>query len=429
MDKNNFCILPFVHFHANNFGNVTPCCVNPKVLGNLGTETIEEIWENKSLVDIREKMIKGVKEESCSVCYQKEKCGTTSLRQLSNYEYSDLDIQNVISSPKIIYFDIRFSNLCNLKCRTCWHGSSSSWYEDSKKLNSAAGEKALIKIEGRDDVLSQISEHIPHVREFYFAGGEPLIMKEHYDILRLLIDKGNTSVRLRYNTNFTKLKYKGYDLFDLWKNFKKIDFNISIDAVNEKTGYVRKGEGFATLEKNREILRENAPYANVMVSITVSIFNIFTLTEIIDRLSKTKFVESEKFHFNILETPSIYSIQILPKSKKKIIKKQINEYISSNRLSLSVTRDLQDVISYMNSRDLSYKLSEFCNATVKLDSIRDESYKDIYKDQENFIDLFNEKKYRNYYFLRKKKAQLLNKLCDFFAKFRLSGLTRQARVD
>ena len=98
----------------------------------------------------------------------------------------------------IKYWDIRFSNLCNLACRSCGTWFSSNWYEDHKKLTGAPPNHAKILKVGRNsnDIWDQMLEQFEHVEQFYFAGGEPLIMEEHYRILKELDKRKMYHVRL-----------------------------------------------------------------------------------------------------------------------------------------------------------------------------------------------------------------------------------------
>ena len=106
------------------------------------------------------------------------------------------------------YWDIRFSNLCNLSCRSCGYIFSSNWYQDQAKL--AGGDWKLknpvMNYAGRTetDMWEQLEPHLDYVEQIYFAGGEPLLMEEHYKILDELVRRERFDVRLVYNTNFTK---------------------------------------------------------------------------------------------------------------------------------------------------------------------------------------------------------------------------------
>jgi organic radical activating enzyme len=65
----------------------------------------------------------------------------------------------------------------------------------------------------------QMQEHIPHLERIYFAGGEPLIMEEHYRLLNELVKRKMFHVNLVYNSNFSKLAYKDQNVLEIWKHF------------------------------------------------------------------------------------------------------------------------------------------------------------------------------------------------------------------
>ena len=124
----------------------------------------------------------------------------------------------------IKYWDIRFSNLCNMACRSCGTWFSSNWYEDHKKLTGAPPNHAKIMKAGRsgNDIWEQLLKQFDHVEQFYFAGGEPIIMEEHLRILKELDKRKMYHVRLIYNTNFSKSHFKGSDIFELWNKFDSV---------------------------------------------------------------------------------------------------------------------------------------------------------------------------------------------------------------
>ena len=104
------------------------------------------------------------------------------------------------------YFDLRFSNICNFKCRTCNYEYSSQWEQEDKRrgikrpiINFAKEDTALLQ-----DVINQI----PNIETAYFAGGEPLITEEHYIIIEEMIRKNRTDIKLMYNTNLSNFKFK-----------------------------------------------------------------------------------------------------------------------------------------------------------------------------------------------------------------------------
>ena len=66
------------------------------------------------------------------------------------------------------------------------------------------------------------------VESIYFAGGEPLIMNEHYVILDNLKKYNRTDVKISYNTNFMNLFFKKTPVWDFWNKFDNIQLQTSI---------------------------------------------------------------------------------------------------------------------------------------------------------------------------------------------------------
>jgi radical SAM protein with 4Fe4S-binding SPASM domain len=140
-----FCIMPWVHFHVTQYGTVTPCCQAPwqeeQAFGNINKESINEIWQGEKIKQFRRTILAGKADKRCESCFKREKEGFTSLRKITNHKYKhkfDLALNTnklgEIGSTPPVYFDIRFSNVCNLRCRICGPWSSSSWFSDAVKL-------------------------------------------------------------------------------------------------------------------------------------------------------------------------------------------------------------------------------------------------------------------------------------------------------
>lgn len=390
MTKSRYCVLPFVHMHLASGGRAQPCCINPLNIGNASSESLGDIWTGKKITKLRKNLL-GSGDKSCNVCYQKEAAGDESLRQLSNRsfaKYVNTDSIKYTEYPKSL--DIRLSNLCNLKCRTCWHGSSSAWYGDAVKLGKSYGEKALIQTENVDSVLKQLDQYLPGVEEVYFAGGEPLLMDEHYHILSHLDRLKRHNVRLHYSTNFTKLHYGEHNLLDIWKRFKNLALVVSIDGIDEDFGYIRHGGRYGDVIANMRKVKSNVPQAKISISITVSIFNIFSITKVIDRLLSENVVDNQSLYFNILETPEIFNIKIMSASQRDKVDQSIKEYIYLKRdINPYIAERLGDILVYLNSGDLGQYREEFSRITKQLDKIRGEDFETQFSETQELIDIIN----------------------------------------
>ena len=267
-DKDSFCVYPWVHTHLNTEGDVYPCCVSwtperQSRIGWLKKDSLEDLFNNDKMKQLRLDMMEGKKRpDICDNCYKREDAGFHSARQGANIDFKD-ELDTLIASthedgyvePVIKSWDIRFSNLCNLKCRSCGPMFSNTWAQEEKKAGAQIDSILIHPIENDTDPMEN---QYDNVEKIYFAGGEPLIMPEHYTVLRGLIDKGVAhKVHIIYNTNMTKLDYNNNDILELWKQFKKVVLGVSIDAVGPRAEYIRHGMKWKVIEDNLKKLKQN----------------------------------------------------------------------------------------------------------------------------------------------------------------------------
>ena len=213
-----FCMLPWVHMHAFPDGRAYPCCLSEywHPVGDLRKNTMEEVWNQDAYKTMRQNMLNDKLCKECTKCYEQEQHGAFSMRNDANRNYGHhiKEIEKTHEDGthpefKIRYWDVRFSNLCNFRCRSCGPIFSSNWYNDHVKLYGVVPDvlkRPMARVEyttgDEDGMLAQMEPHIPHLEQVYFAGGEPLIMKEHYYGFSLIIimfihytDKWNYIIR------------------------------------------------------------------------------------------------------------------------------------------------------------------------------------------------------------------------------------------
>lgn len=397
--SDTFCVLPWIHMNTWPNGNVYPCCLTDwrEEVGNLNDNTLEEIWNNDKMKDIRQHMLQGKKHNSCRKCFQQEDHGLDSTRESSNRHYAH-HIPTITENTtpdghnndfKLLYWDFRFSNLCNFKCRMCGSFLSSKWYEDEVKIfGGSVLPKAIINVNdySKKDINDYLNEFIHDVEEIYFAGGEPLIMDEHYMILEKLIEIGNTDCRLRYNTNLGFLKFKKWDNLELWKPFKEksnLNVNIfaSIDGFGKNAEYSRKGTKWDVVEGNIKKIIE-AGY-NFHISCTTSIFNVFHVPDLVDEMIRIGVPYHSIQLNNVLTNPFYYHINILPDELKEQVKQKYNNHLNS--LEPHIREEMKpkydSIFNFMYETpeaDVEEQRIMFKQITDKLDVGREESFTETY---------------------------------------------------
>ena len=336
-----FCVLPWLHLNTWPNGNVYPCCLTDwrEDIGNLKDATLEQLWNNGKMRELRKYMLQGKKHNNCRKCFQQEEHGLDSTRTSSNRHFAK-HIPDITKNTtkhgfnkdfKLLYWDFRFSNLCNMKCRMCGSFLSSKWYEDDIKIFGGSQlEKALINVNdySKKDIQLYLEEFMDDVEEIYFAGGEPLLMDEHYFILEELIKKERFDVRLRYNTNLGYIKYKKWDNVELWENFKNnLLIFASIDGFGSTAEYSRKGTKWPIVEGNLKRLIDTD--FDVHISATTSIFTVWEIPELVDKMLGMGLTIYSIQLNNVLTSPWYYNINILPDDIKNKIREKYNNHLNS----------------------------------------------------------------------------------------------------
>jgi len=393
-ESKTFCMYPWIHLHAWPTGQAHPCCHSEPAgqIGNSQTQSLKQIWNSDKMKQLRVDMLTETPNAStCNRCYEQEDSGFFTGRQSANKHHGHLISRVDKTEPnghyedfEMTYWDIRFSNLCNLRCRSCGHIFSSQWYQDQVKLAGPEWGKThkVLNYAGRHetDIWEQLIEHIDYVEQIYFAGGEPLMMEEHYLILEELERRGRFDVKLIYNTNFTQIKLKDRTVFDYWKKFDSVAVGASLDAMGPRGEYIRKGTNWAIVEANRRQMLELCPKVDFYISPTLSIMNALHLPEFHRDWVEKGLLKPQDLNINILQDPPFYRIDIAPVEYKEKIQAKFETHLEWLRPLDHLSRatvGFESAINFMNATDNTQLIDTFWRKTHELDSIRNETMLDI----------------------------------------------------
>ena len=376
-----FCIYPWIHLHAYPTGEAYPCChaEMSHPVGDCRKNTLEQIWQDRPMQQLRDDMLNERPNPACGRCYEQEQSGFFSGRRSANKHHGHHIKKLETNAFEMTYWDIRFSNLCNLSCRSCGHIFSSSWYADQVKL---AGEdwgkqNKTLNIAGRSatDMWEQLLPHIDHVEQIYFAGGEPLMMDEHYRILEELERRERFDVRLIYNTNFTQVKLKDRYVFDYWRKFSSVAVGASLDAMGPRAEHIRKGTVWDQVERNRRLMQETCPNVDFYISPTLSVMNAWHLPDFHRDWVDRDLIRAQDLNINILQDPAHYRIDIAPIKHKQQLRVKFEEHLEWLRPLDSLRRatvGFESAIHFMMATDNAHLIDVFWHKTHQLDQIRNE---------------------------------------------------------
>ncbi len=369
---------------------VYPCCFGSEVtpFGDVREDDFLSLANGEPMKALRQNMLEGRPSAHCTRCYDAEAAGFTSLRQHKNKEFANYLPRCRSTSPdghlddfQLKYLDIRFSNICNFKCRFCGHASSSLWYDEYKMLFPGFDRPRILKAgKSDDDLWRQIEKTLGHVEHIYFAGGEPLIMKEHYMVLHRLVELGRTHVTLGYNTNMSLLRYKDEAVLDLWKLFDRVHLGISVDGIGKRAEYIRKGTVWPTFLGNVQTVKEQCPHITMRGNLTITVFNVMTFADIFRFLDTSDLFDAQPLDINFLNDPPFYSVQILPPEMKKRAAGPIAQLARTLDRSgrESEASSVRAIINFMNAADGTDHIPAFFTRTDKLDAFRKECFDDTF---------------------------------------------------
>ena len=383
-ESKTFCMYPWIHLHAYPTGDAQPCCHAEHMAGNFGNcqqQSMKDIWSGEKMIQLRDDMLNERENPACARCYEQEKSGFFSGRKSANKHHGHHIKKGVELDPRfeMTYWDIRFSNLCNLSCRSCGHIFSSSWYQDQVKLAGEGWGKSNRPLfwAGRHetDMLEQLMEHIDHVEQIYFAGGEPLTMDEHYVILEELERREKFDVRLIYNTNFTKTKLKDRYVFDYWRKFDSVAVGASLDAMGARAEYIRKGTKWSDVERNRRMMLEQCPGVDFYISPTLSIQNALHLPDFHRDWVERGLIRAQDLNVNLLQDPDWLRVDIAPAHYKDKIRAKYQQHLEWLRPLDQLNRATVGFESALNflETDNTALLPRFWERMTKLDEIRNEN--------------------------------------------------------
>jgi radical SAM protein with 4Fe4S-binding SPASM domain len=400
-----FCRAAFESLHIAIGGATKPCCEFKDEIANLKEATIEEIWQSEALKELRAKMLRDEWDARCWKCYEAEEAGGVSLREMYNSgdkRNSDFNPQEQLATPILRTLDLRFSNLCNLSCRTCGPDSSTKWHADAKRLSwwNLSVNPLNETFASHSAALKVLSSALDTLEGIYFAGGEPLLHEGHYALLQHLIDRGRTDLALTYNTNLTALQLGRIDVLPLWSKFKYVSIGASIDGHERRGELIREGLSWDKFVGNVTAIRNQCPHVQIYFAITVSVFNILSLPALCRRLRDIDPALPAQFRFNILQEPRHYSIQILPADMKK----QAARGLANFGKEFSLQDQVKPVIDFMLFEDRSDEIATFRSTTLCLDELR---RRDTAETIPELAPLLRQAPKGNFYAVAKRRLQAL----------------------
>ena len=316
------CMAPWVHTYLSPQTERRLCCASREPAqsfrqyidtqagtGEYAPVTLDEHWNSEHMRSVRRRMIAGEILSECEVCNDKllnTDVYRTYFWHLFQHRYNEAmssTLPDGTTSMKPVSWDYRFSNLCNFKCRMCGDMLSSAWETEQRTnhmINWADPKNNWQQPEVRKKITEfqdqQIEQEFAQaveegrIEEVYWVGGEPLMYEQHWRYMRRIIELGNgPQVYARYNTNLSRVDYKGINLFrDILDHVRDYQICASLDGTGAIGEYIRTGLDYNQWLKNYHQACEHRRYSRqCRIDFTLTLPGLFDIENMVKLAQET----------------------------------------------------------------------------------------------------------------------------------------------
>jgi len=394
---------PFTGLATREDGAIKVCCRSHPI-GFIQKDSLEDIWNNESMLRIRRQVLNDERPKECEPCFSLEDQGVESLRQrhikgvipearINLYPNALDSLNDDYTMPfQIPTMEIKLNNLCNLKCRMCHPMDSTSWNDWNEveefyiKENNFLPKKIhdlnlinkphLKEFDDNPNWWDSFSKVIPYFRRAEFAGGEPLMDPQHYKILDMLVPYGH-QIEIKYATNLSMLGKNNRNIFEYWPKFKSVAVNVSIDGIGDSYEYIRGNASWSELINNIKQIQELPNISRIVGAVAVQVSNALVLDKMIKYFLDDLGIV---FYTNMVKYPNVLSVQTLPIDLKntvynrlRLVQRELPEYklVKEHPKLLGITDEqINGIINFMFAKDEHHLWADTVEFNRRLDNSR-----------------------------------------------------------
>ena len=266
-----FCPMLWHHFSLEPNGRMKFCCEadapedGARDDFDLTKYSTKEIYNNKHYNKIRARNVVGIKNIECRACWNKEKQGLMSKRQMEIDILDDTSCYDNFFDWKEgkeivpLYYNLQVSKTCNQACLMCTPFYSSLIESIVKKDKNPITRWNIDRMGARYTGIDRnpffwekLLEIDDKLKFLYVTGGEPFIIKELWKYIEDIVKKGTAkNIIFWCCTNLNQITEHQLNLLS---NFKKVIINCSIDTYGESLEYQRHGSNWKQINKNIDLV-------------------------------------------------------------------------------------------------------------------------------------------------------------------------------
>lgn len=370
-----YCKVLDHHMCATVAGRWRPCCAfqeewdSPEKIHWVESTTFEEYRNSEYYTGIKKEMETGW-HRGCHKCQDEESRSQASMRE----RYSRL--MPKAEARKVEFIEISLSAECNIACRMCYPGASTTWQKlvsNNPQLTSFrdnTDRKYSANIHNMFD-----SVDLSNLVNIKLLGGEPFITPQTTELFEYFDSRSDLNlqnVTLQFNTNATFFPEK---LAHLLSKFGRFSVSISIDGYEDNNDYVRSGSKWTEVMEvtRRWIDLRNKPDVRAAIRFTtcISAYNVH-------EIHKIGYLAEElgiKFGQAFITGPRELRIEALP---NEYIEYLIDIYENCEPFQVADSDNTDFIVKYLKNLefnpDLNRKLIEFTVAMDKATGLQLRDY-------------------------------------------------------
>ncbi|MFX1514428.1 MAG: radical SAM protein [Promethearchaeota archaeon] len=273
------CLKPWTSFEiddAIDLKNVRPCCWSIRVVGDLDSQSIGDIWNGEGFREFRERLkqgdLTGICDSNCpnltnasflKRTYLREIFRKPTLNKLTNFLEIIFRKNTLNSSP--LHFKVTPSLACNLDCIMCYQNNDGS-----------------IKLP--DFFYTDLSSYLKSASTIHVQGGEIFASSAGIKFLKNLDRNQFPNLKIGIITNGT---FPHSESWSILKSLRLDWIIVSVDAANKETfEFIRRKaaweEILSNIEQLVEIRNQTKKSFQIYIDMTVILQNFMEIPEFIE---------------------------------------------------------------------------------------------------------------------------------------------------
>jgi organic radical activating enzyme len=374
MKNDKFCPLPWTSIY-HQLGNNSPChCVR-----GIPSMPPMQYLESDELRHMKENFLNNKFTSHCTMCESREQMGIKSTRRevIKWFNKRTETKYSMDDKFSIRRLELRFSNLCNFKCRMCEPYSSSEIARELKKYETFQLAIDDPVIRSSDQQIEELKKIAHNINVLCLTGGEPFLIKEYYDFMDYLVEKDLAkNIMIEVFTNCSTYNEK---FISKLLQFRQVRFVVSIDGVDQTAEYIRHGTKWETVREN--ILRFAKLPFDFHYNTAISQYTLLDVENLAKFLMEVyevnKGIQTKCY---AVIAPSELHFLNMPKHHRPRVYEQIDKAVEILNVSNFdiLTNELLDLKRNLQENPEPVDLMAYVEFTEKLDKRRNENFKDVF---------------------------------------------------